>query len=224
MTYNILAVDHNAEHLESFKALLEKQGYMVRTATSVKDAMHELRADLPHLLITEISLHDRPGSDLIMEVRRDDNLKPLPIIVRAARDNLSDRVYLLQLGTDAFISKNQSTDECLAVIAAVLRRLELDKCVTRLGSALVDRRVGKLYFDGVPLQSLTQEEFRIIALLAERSPNVVSERELSHCLRRAPESGSDLDTVIESLRAKLPPDMVKPARRETDSGYRFTPV
>lgn len=223
MPYSILVADRDPANLELYKTRLTQCGYYVRVSRSVRETLKELAAEIPHLLLTDVDFPDRPGSELILEVRRQESLKHLPVIVVTGKDTSSDRIYLLQMGADLFISKTQPMEECVALLGAVFRRMELDKKMVRFNSTLVDKRAQRLYVDGTPVLSLTKTEFQIIAGMAEKSPYPVRESELRAFLSANSDRPAALEEALKSLKSKIPRGLSDGIKYDPAAGYRFIP-
>ena len=80
----VLAVDDRPEKLQYVRAVLEPQGYAVRTASGVSDALASLRQHTPDLILSDVHMWDGTGYDLVAAVRADANLASIPIILISA--------------------------------------------------------------------------------------------------------------------------------------------
>lgn len=220
MSYRILLVEDDPICRELYKELLERAGHHVTEVSTVKDALKHLAAELPHLLITDIGLPDRSGCELLIEVRRNPRWHFVMVLVLTARDTPSDHEYLMDMGADAYVSKTQPGGVFLPTVQGLLRRLELDRRVLRLGDLLFDRRVKCLYVSDQVIKTLNRDEFDFLFLLAERSPYPVSAEELGKKLA-AMEPGRNLEAVISSLKAKLPGSVMHGLKPVSGVGYSF---
>ncbi|MFH1619141.1 MAG: response regulator [bacterium] len=222
MYSNILLVGGAPVTLKTHADILEKCGYRVSTACTMREAMGELRKEAPNLLLLDTNLHGTNACELIHEVRRDADLQSLPVVAFGLNDTISERICLLHAGADAFVSKNSPFDLCTATIMALLRRVELDKKVIRLGSTLLDRQNSTIYVNGSSVKNLTNDEFRLLYALAEQSPRPVPEYELHRYLRNQ-DGTVRLEEVMSGIKAKMPQTLSDNISHDPGLGYRFMP-
>jgi two-component system, OmpR family, alkaline phosphatase synthesis response regulator PhoP len=82
---DILLVDDDRDIRDSMKIVLEKNGYSVRTAVNGKDALTELKKNLPDIMLLDIMMsHDTEGFDLAFELRQIPHFENLPIIIMSS--------------------------------------------------------------------------------------------------------------------------------------------
>lgn len=80
--HEILLVDDDPDIRDSIKIILEKNGYQVRTAKNGRDALQELKAKVPDLMILDIMMStDTEGFDLAYELKNSPEFENLPIII-----------------------------------------------------------------------------------------------------------------------------------------------
>ena len=143
--FKILIVEDEANILSFIKANLETSDYQVLCAQTCALGMMMYASHHPDLIILDLGLPDQDGMNLIQEVRKTNTV---PIIVLSARSNERDKVEMLDLGANDYITKPFGTEELLARIRAVLRshRHSEDNESTPGGKF---RRGGILYFSGI---------------------------------------------------------------------------
>ncbi len=114
----ILVVDDDRE-----MRLLLREGldeYTVVTASSVEDAMTQMRDRLPDLVITDVMMPDSDGISLISEIKNNVITSSIPVIVLSAKRSNDDRVAGLRAGADAYVPKPFTFSYLLAVIERLL--------------------------------------------------------------------------------------------------------
>ena len=80
--HEILLVDDDPDIRDSISIILEKNGYVVRTAKNGRDALEELKANKPDLMILDIMMStDTEGFDLAYELKNKPGFENLPIII-----------------------------------------------------------------------------------------------------------------------------------------------
>jgi CheY-like chemotaxis protein len=77
----ILLVDDDLLTLECFYLYLERQQAEVRTARSVSEALLQMQSWHPNFVVTDLSLPDQDGYQLIRKIRSDELTKSVPVIV-----------------------------------------------------------------------------------------------------------------------------------------------
>ena len=130
-----------------------------------------------------------------------------PVIVLTARDARGDRVAGLDAGADDYLVKPFEFDELNARIRAVLRRAAGAEPVAgpiEVGELVVDAATRQASLGGEALD-LSRKEFDLLLLLALRSGEVVSRREILSEVWQQAYGGGDrtLDVHLSWLRRKL---------------------
>ena len=95
-------------------AVLERQirtlGRKVRSSRNGRQAMALARQARPGLLVLDVGLPDADGFEVVAELRRDPNLRDLPLLVYTERDLTAGQLKLLTLGPTRVLTKSRSTD------------------------------------------------------------------------------------------------------------------
>lgn len=101
---------------------LEKAGFGFRLVADAEQALLEIAANPPDLLLLDWMLPGMSGIDLARRLRKEEMTSALPIILLTARGDENDRVHGLETGADDYVTKPFSPRELIARIQAVLRR------------------------------------------------------------------------------------------------------
>jgi two-component system phosphate regulon response regulator PhoB len=101
---------------------MRRAGFEIREAQDCRAARTEIGNRRPDLLLVDWMLPDMSGLEFTRQLKRDPNLKDLPVIMLTARAEESDKVAGLDGGADDYVTKPFSTRELVARIQAVLRR------------------------------------------------------------------------------------------------------
>ena len=132
------------------------------------------------LVLLDLMLPGLTGEEFIAQMRRK---KTMPILVLSAKAGLEDRVNVLRLGADDFISKPFDNAEVLARVEAQLRRYRQFSApaeageVLRLGDLVLDREAVRVTAGGKDV-ALTAREFEILALLLSHPKKVYTREQL----------------------------------------------
>ncbi|MCE8006858.1 response regulator transcription factor [Aestuariivita sp.] len=226
----ILLVEDDAPIAELVAASLERAGFTVRIAGDVDSARTLMVRDRPNLVVLDLMLPGESGLDFAQTLTGDP-LRP-PIIMLTALGELSDRLAGFSAGADDYLSKPFSSEELIARIHAVLRRVSSsapvapDMLLMFEGWAMDLRRRTLNDPDDVEIV-LTSAEFDVLATLCVSAGKVLSRDEIvmQSQGRRVEPYDRSVDTLISRLRQKIEGDAVKPTMIRTvrNGGYVFTP-
>ena len=222
----ILVIEDDRATHKALKRLFESEGYAVEVAQDGAAALAAFRASSPILVILDLRLPGIPGRDVCREIRRDSPV--VPIIVLTATCDEVDKVTLLELGADDYVTKPFSPRELLARGRAVLRRSKREAVVDqyRFDDVSVDFLKMELLRAGSAV-ALTPQEFKVLRYFAQNQQRVISRQELLNEVWGYNDypSTRTVDTHILNLRQKLEKDPAHPVHFLTvhHAGYRFVP-
>jgi two-component system KDP operon response regulator KdpE len=117
--YKILAVDDEKRMVRFIQLNLEQDGFEVITAYNGKEALEQVRTQLPDLILLDIMMPDINGFEVLKKIRE---VNTVPVIMLTAKGEEDDRIQGLELGADDYITKPFSPRELVSRIRAVLRR------------------------------------------------------------------------------------------------------
>ncbi|HEX3703581.1 MAG TPA: response regulator transcription factor, partial [Vicinamibacterales bacterium] len=190
------------------------------------EALRQVQARRPDLLILDLGLPGMDGLDVARRLRRDADTD-VPIIMLTARVEESDRLRGLDVGADDYVTKPFSPREVVARVRAVLRRAE-----PRAGGTSVLKR-GDLAID-VPKMTLTRNgaaidltptEFQLVAALARQPGRVFTRSQLLDAVRGTEGDAFEraIDAHVKNIRRKLEVDSRRPRYLLTvyGIGYKF---
>jgi len=205
---------------------LRARGFEVLEASNGLEAMAMWERENPHLLILDIMMPRMDGLEVCKRVRQH---SAVPIIVLTALDDERDKVTVLDLGADDYLTKPFGVEELLARVRAVLRRTQ-GEIVTpassskRFGDLTIDLTGHVVQLRGTEVR-LSPTEFAVLGQLVSNAGKVVSHRMLLQNIW-GPEYGGEaeyLRVYINRLRHKLEDDPANPRYLLTEPGvgYRF---
>ena len=124
---DILIVDDERDIRELIGDILEDEGFATRLAGNSQEAMNEINAEPPALLILDIWLKDSKmdGIDILKTVKRDN--PDIPVVIISGHGNIEIAVAAIKQGAYDFIEKPFNIDQLLVVIrrameTSILRR------------------------------------------------------------------------------------------------------
>jgi two-component system, OmpR family, phosphate regulon response regulator PhoB len=205
---------------------LTREGFRVRTASTGPDAIAAIRAERPDLIVLDLMLPGLSGYEVLEEVRRQPEVRDVPVVVLTARREEPDRIRGLELGADDYVTKPFSPKELVLRVEAVLRRVQAPPVagsgrVLRGGPITVDMTAMKVSVDGAPVD-LTPTEFRLLVALLERKGRVQGRSQLLESAWdvRVHIETRTVDMHVQRLRSKLGEagELIETVR---GFGYRF---
>lgn len=218
----ILLIDDEVEIRRFLTLELERNGYSVETAENGTEAQRILRGKPPDIVLLDLGLPDMDGKAIIAAIRA---TSMLPIIVLSARHNEDEKVTVLDMGADDYLTKPFGRGELIARIRVALRRRgEGDAAYVPYqyqGLYLdLEKRVVRLH--GAELR-LTPTEYRLLAALAARPGSVVTQATLISSVWGTNSQGNNhyLRIYVQHLRDKLGDDPLKPTFIMTEAGVGY---
>ncbi|MBM4233153.1 MAG: phosphate regulon transcriptional regulatory protein PhoB [Gammaproteobacteria bacterium] len=158
---------------------LRRAGFEVREAADARLARAELANRRPDLVLVDWMLPDLSGLEFTRQVKRDPNLRDLPIIMLTARAEEADKVAGLEGGADDYVTKPFSPRELVARINAVLRRVDpqVEGEVMSFEGLSLDTVAHRVLADGRPV-SLGPTEYRMLEFFMSHPDRVYSREQL----------------------------------------------
>jgi DNA-binding response OmpR family regulator len=178
--WKILVVDDEVHILQTLRYNLEKNGYLVCTAGDGRQALSILEIEKPDLCVLDIMLPELDGTEVCREIRKRSNM---PVLMLSAKDQEIDKVLLLEIGADDYITKPFSIYELLARVKAHLRRLgnaakaAQDITVLTGGDIELDVARQRVTKSGKVVE-LAPKEFSLLHVLLENRGRVVTRQTL----------------------------------------------
>ena len=223
-TGRILVVEDDPAVQKALRRLFETEGYTVETQSDGKSAIDSFHTSAPAAIVLDLRLPKVSGSDVCKEIKA---VAPtLPIVVLSAASDVSDKVLLLELGADDYVTKPFSPRELLARVRAALRHTSRtpDVQVVSFDDISVDFRKMEVKRDG-QIVVLTAQEFKTFQFLVQNADRVISRDELLNEVwgyQNYP-STRTVDNHILKLRQKLEKDPSSPVHFRTvhGMGYKF---
>lgn len=223
-THRILVVEDDPAVQKALRRLFETEGYAVETQSDGKSAIDSFHSCAPAAMVLDLRLPKVSGRDVCKEIKA---VAPtLPIVVLSAASDVSDKVLLLELGADDYVTKPFSPRELLARVRAALRHTTRtpDVQVASFDGISVDFRKMEVKRDGNPV-ILTAQEFKTFQFLVQNADRVISRDELLNEVwgyQNYP-STRTVDNHILKLRQKLEKDPSSPVHFRTvhGMGYKF---
>ena len=227
--YTILVVEDENHIQNLISALLESDGYHAIGASSCEEANMLFSSYLPDLVILDLGLPDKDGSEFLRFVRTKDIT---PVIVLSARSEESEKVRMLDLGANDYVTKPFGSAELLARVRSCLRSFRHSSEEGRLpggrftlGGLVIDYDARRIFLDGEEVR-FTQTEYNLLALLSEHCGRMMTYSAIINAIwREYPDDGNikRLQVNMANIRKKmgLKPGDNRYIINELGVGYRL---
>lgn len=111
MAVDILIAEDEPSILESLDFILRRAGWSIAAVTDGDAVLSTLRRAPPKLVVLDVMLPKRSGFDVLKQIRADDVLRELPVLILTAKGQAKDRRTAEELGADGFVTKPYANAE-----------------------------------------------------------------------------------------------------------------
>ncbi len=218
----ILVVDDEKDLLDLIEYNLKKEGFKVLKAEDGEEGIEVAKEHDPDLILLDIMMPKMDGLETVEQIRKDDNLKKIPVIFLTARGDEKTEVEGLNKGGDDYITKPISTIKLISRIKAVLRRfnekedsvncLEVHDLYIDKDRYIVSRNEEEFH--------LPRKEFELLFFLAGRKGKVLDRQTLLNKVWGDNIYVVDrtVDVHVRKIREKLGDHYIETVK---GVGYRF---
>lgn len=123
----ILVVEDTPDVAQLIIEILKNKGYTTQWAKNGEEALEMMNDELPDLIVTDIAMPKMDGLTLCKNIRKDENMNHLPIVVVSARVEDKERIEGIEAGAEAYLPKPFLPEELLIMIDNLLKQRELLK-------------------------------------------------------------------------------------------------
>lgn len=205
---SIVLVDVDPASRRQMAGELEELGHDVFESDSAGTAFELARRNRPDLIVCDFMLPDLAGVDLLNDVRNNEDLKSIRVMMMSGRRDSDDIVRALESGADDFIQKPVDLFELRARVDACLRRPAntLLSGEISIGGIRIDTLGHRVAIDGKYV-SLAPREYRLLQFLLSNRDRVFSRKQLLvHVWDRDASVGPrTVDVHVRRLRSLLEP-------------------
>ncbi len=121
----ILVVDDTPQNLKLLSDVLQVKGYEVISARNGTEALNQVKASDPDLVLLDVMMPDINGYEVCSRIRNDSSTAILPVVMVTALDPTEERIKGLEAGADDFLNKPVNQAELLARVKSLLRIKDL---------------------------------------------------------------------------------------------------
>ena len=230
---SVLIIEDSRAMQKAIQRIFVAESFDVQAAADGISGLNLFREKPPTAVILDLKLPGMSGRDLCREFK---GISPnVPIIVVSANSDIDDKVLLLELGADDYVTKPFSPKELLARVRRAIRRIQeapsnavqvTARGLHRFADITVNFESMEVTKNNGKVQ-LTAQEFRTLKYFIEHPGKVISRDELLNEVwgyTNYP-STRTVDNHVLRLRHKLEPDPANPKYFLTlhGSGYKFSP-
>lgn len=205
----ILIVEDDDDINQLLQTLLKKEGYSVSTAFSGTEGALHIQMENLDLVICDLMLPGMSGEELIKMIR---TTHKMPIIALTAKGGLDDKVHVLELGADDYMTKPFEAKELMARVKAQLRRsgfadmgaMKEENLQLQIKRLILNIDTLTAQVEGVPLE-LTIREFEILKIMMQYPQKVFSKEALYEAVWKDGYYGEDntISVHVSNIRKKI---------------------
>ncbi len=221
----ILVVDDESDIQEILRYNLEKEGFVVFTASNGEEGIVVAEREKPDLIILDIMMPKMDGVEVCRQLRNKPDFAKTIIAFLTARDEDYSQIAALDVGGDDYINKPIRPRVFVSRIKALLRRSdrnmddEQEQSALKIGDLIIDREKVSVQ-RGNEMVELAKKEFELLTLLVSKPGKVFTREEIFNKVW-----GTDvivgnrtIDVHIRKLREKIGEDYIKTIK---GIGYKF---
>jgi DNA-binding response OmpR family regulator len=224
----IVVIEDDTRIQKTLRRLFEGENYQVDILPDGQRENEATCAPGVEAVVLDLMLPKISGREVCRRIK--ERQPNLPVVILSAVNEVADKVLLLELGADDYMTKPFSPRELLARVQAAIRRSNRmgvkAKVTTGFGDVAIDLEQMEVLRGGRPV-SLTAQEFKLLRYFFENPMRVISRQQLltevwgyeSYPTTRT------VDNQILKLRQKLEPNPTEPRYLRTvhGAGYKFVP-
>ncbi len=230
MLPKVLIIEDELSLQETLRLNLELEGYEVDVLSSGTNAVEQIRAFSPDLILLDIMLPGMSGTDIYQQLDKE-NIRT-PVIFLTAKNDVKDKIEGLKLGADDYITKPFDLEELLLRINIVLKRNGTSKAAPG-GNVFTfdDCEINFLTFEVKTIsgsrETISKREIALLRLLVDNANNVVSRDEILEKIWTKDENPSSrtIDNFILNYRKWFEKNPREPIHFQSirGVGYKFIP-
>ncbi len=161
----VLIVEDSITQAVQLQYVLEQNNYLVSVAYNGKEALAKIKKHLPRIVISDIVMPEMNGFEFCYQLRKDKNLKEIPVILLTQLSDPEDVIKALECGADNFITKPYEEQFLISRIKNILTTQELRKKETK--------KMGMEIFFAGKKRIITSERAQIVDLLISTYENAL---------------------------------------------------
>lgn len=223
MKYKIMVVDDDEGIIELIKtSFAEEKDYQLFTAETGKKALQTINSVKPHVLLLDVMLPDMAGYEICSRLRQENNNVPI-IVMSGKKIEQEDKVAGFLSGADDYVIKPFAPRELILRVKALINRAYRTERSAKKNFE-IDADNLAIQIEGAKIEGLTPTEFKILSILLNKSPNIVTKDDLVKAVWSIinPSTYRSLEVYIQRLRKKLGAAIGNRIETVPTKGYRYS--
>jgi two-component system alkaline phosphatase synthesis response regulator PhoP len=225
MQFKVLLVDDEQDILDLLKYNLEKEGFVVETASNGRLAVQAFESFQPQLILMDVMMPEMDGMEACREIRDLPQGSDVIIAFLTARNEDYSQMAGFESGGDDYIAKPIKPRILVSKVKAWLKRWEQkgDQAIAEVstGGLVIDKEKYLVTNNG-EVFNLPKKEFELLALLVSAPGRVFTREYILNAVWGNDVIVGDrtIDVHIRKLREKLGEELFKTIK---GVGYKFEP-
>lgn len=200
----VLIIEDDQEISMLLTVILRKANMEPVAAYSGTEGLLQLHNNMFDLILLDLMLPGKTGEELIKEIRKESSI---PIIVISAKVDIEDKVQVLKMGADDYITKPFHQEEVLARVEVQLRKAAVNpakQSEIRWRGLTIHKEKRLATLNGKELQ-LTNAELEILTFFVSKPERALSKREIYENIWKGTYYGDDntISVHVSNLRKKI---------------------
>lgn len=219
----ILIVEDHLKINELLAKFAKSEKHQVFQAYTAEQGLVALKSNNFDLVITDLMLPNLQGEDLIKRIRKESDIY---IIVISAKTEMDDKIDVLKLGADDYLTKPFSVKEVMIKLKNIEKRIgkvNPSQFSYYNGELVIDPEIREVFYQKEKVK-LTNYEFEVLMLLINHPKHIFSRAQIIEQLFSESEAYDRvIDVYIKNIRKALDEDVFKPRYIKTHYGvgYQF---
>jgi twitching motility two-component system response regulator PilH len=118
----VLIIDDSPMQIKLMRTMLEKMGHATLQAKDGNEGLEMAREQIPDLIMLDVVMPGMNGFDVTRQIRKDDKLKGIPVVLASSKSQDTDKQWGLRQGANGYLVKPYNKNELLSVIGEYLER------------------------------------------------------------------------------------------------------
>jgi len=217
----VLLVEDDLVLQDLINEYLEEYGYLCSAFSNPIDAVESFNQNPDDftIAILDLGLPNMDGFDLFKKLKR---IKDIPIIISTARDDIGNKIYGFELGTDDYLSKPYEPRELVLRIEATLRKYnKLDSL--KINELSIDINSSRVFLSGVEVE-FTKIEKEIFLLFVSNLNKIISREDIvNQTSLKDDTKNRTVDMHVSNIRYKIDDNSKEPKYIKSiwGIGYKF---
>ena len=192
----ILVVEDSQVEAELLRRILVKEGYRVTLAKNGMEGLQVMRERSPNLVMSDIQMPLMNGYQLCYEIKHDDTLRNIPVVLLTALSEPEDIIEAIKVGADSYITKPFVKEIMLENISSLL-------AIPITRTRIEERRTGQIEYNGKSHLFKSDNQQILNLLLSVYRNTIAQNRELINTRNQLSLLNDSLDQKVQERTAAL---------------------